>query len=174
MMNKAHSLSGAVAALAVAPLVTADPVLLAASTGVGAFAALLPDLDHPAAKASRMLGPLRHIVAPLIARVAGGHRAGTHYLITHLAIGAVLWFTVAPWLGLAVGVGMFAHTVGDCCTVGGVRAFWPIPVRVRGPLQTGGIIERAVVTPGLMLVLAWLAWLQVETPARGLLTALGA
>lgn len=172
MMGRAHVLSGAVAGLATAPLVSSDPVVVIASTGVAAFAALLNDLDHPQAKASRMLGPFRHIVSPLIARLAGGHRAGTHYAITHLTIGAVLWFTIAPWVGLAVGVGMIAHSLGDCCTVGGVRLLWPIPVKVAGPLQTGGLVEKLAVTPGLTLLLAWLAWQQVETPARNLLTAL--
>lgn len=91
-MGRTHALSGAVAYLAIAPaLLHAGGVQLAAGTVCAAGAALLPDLDHPRARASTALGPVSVALAHLIAWVSGGHRHATHSLLG-LAV-----FTAAAW-----------------------------------------------------------------------------
>src|SRR5690606_40666834 len=59
MMGRTHALTGWCAGLAVAPAVgitTLSQALVFAATTAGY--ALLPDLDHPGARASKLLGPV--------------------------------------------------------------------------------------------------------------------
>jgi membrane-bound metal-dependent hydrolase YbcI (DUF457 family) len=171
MLGRTHALSGAAAWLAAAPLMPFPLAQVAAGTAVAAVGALLPDLDHPQAKATRVLGPLRYPVAHLIAKVSGGHRAGTHYLVTALIVGALLW-TWQPWIGAAVALGMAAHSVGDMLTVEGVRWLWPLPVRFRGPIHTGSKVETLAVAPLMALAIAWFGWVQAQAPTQALLAAI--
>jgi membrane-bound metal-dependent hydrolase YbcI (DUF457 family) len=72
-MGRTHALTGLCAGLALAPVMAAtfaQSVLVAVVT---AGYALLPDLDHPGARASRLLGP----VTGLLSRAA---RAGSRWL----------------------------------------------------------------------------------------------
>ncbi|MDF8263569.1 metal-dependent hydrolase [Luteipulveratus flavus] len=120
-MGRTHALSGWCAGLGVAYAVDVrslhQSVLLAATT---AGFALLPDLDHPGASASRLLGPvtallcriLRALSAAVYAltkgprdeKVKGKHRHLTHTLL--FAIG--LWYATDAatdkWGPTAVGV----------------------------------------------------------------------
>lgn len=59
MMGRTHALTGLVAGLTVAPAIGADsPHTAVVFATVTAGFALLPDLDHPGASASRLLGPI--------------------------------------------------------------------------------------------------------------------
>jgi hypothetical protein len=72
---------------------------------------------------------------------------------------------VAVWLmhdldmsfvGFAVGLGCFAHVVGDCLTPRGCPVFWPLKWRIDIPVipRTDGKVERWVVMPVLSLGVA--------------------
>lgn len=106
MMGRTHALSGWCAGLALAPavgLTTAHQAVVFAATTAGF--ALLPDLDHPGARASRLLGPvsgalswlLRRASAGLYAvtkgprdeRCSGTHRHLSHTLLFAAALGAL-------------------------------------------------------------------------------------
>jgi membrane-bound metal-dependent hydrolase YbcI (DUF457 family) len=67
---------------------------------------------------------------------------------------------------------MIAHSLGDMCTVGGVRWLWPLPFRWHGALQTGGFWEKAAVAPALTMLLVWLIWRQLDAPLRHAVSAL--
>ena len=136
MMGRTHALSGWCAGLAAAPLAGvasgAPQVVFAAAT---AGFALLPDLDHPGASASRFLGPvtggiswlLRWCSARLYAltkgprdeRCSGTHRHLSHTLLFALALGAAATVGVAtggPWVLLGVllfGLLLASHVLGD-------------------------------------------------------------
>lgn len=108
-MGRTHALSGAVAYLALAPMLNAT----AMQAGVGAVctagAALLPDLDHPQATATHTFGPVTQVLCWVTRRLAGGHRRGTHSLLgimvfaglaalaarANLAAATTLWLLVA-------------------------------------------------------------------------------
>lgn len=169
MLGRTHAVSGAVAWLAVSPITGLPLAQVAAGTAVCAAAALAPDLDEPGAKMSRLLGPLRHPVCMTIRRLAGGHRRGTHYLVTHMAFAGLvaIW---SPWIALAVFTGLTVHTLGDCCTVGGVQWLWPLKVNLRGPILTGGLIEKTIITPGLTVLAAWLTYTTLDGPAAAITT----
>jgi hypothetical protein len=101
MMGRTHALTGWCAGLAVGPLVGAESIeqtMLFAVTTAGF--ALLPDLDHPHARASKLLGPfsrvlswlLRHASAALYQVTKGPRdekRTGTHRHLSHTVLFAV-------------------------------------------------------------------------------------
>lgn len=107
MMGRTHALTGWCAGLAVAPLVGAEAVeqaVLFAVTTAGF--ALLPDLDHPHARASKLLGPLSRSLSWLLRKTSGAlyqitkgprdeKRKGTHRHLSHTVL-------------FAVGLGMLA------------------------------------------------------------------
>lgn len=136
MMGRSHALSGWCAGLAVAPLIgltaVAEVVPFAAAT---AGYALLPDLDHPSAKASRLLGPITRIVSAAVRtfsgvlyRITKGPRdedsTGKHRHASHTLVAALLLGTLAvgaggsggKWAVLAValtGLLLAADALGD-------------------------------------------------------------
>ncbi|MFC4859325.1 metal-dependent hydrolase [Actinophytocola glycyrrhizae] len=110
MMGRTHALTGWCAGLAVAEFVGAasieQAVLFAVTT---AGFALLPDLDHPHARASKLLGPisravswlLRHASAALYSVTKGPRderKRGTHRHLSHTVLFAV-------GLGMAASAG---------------------------------------------------------------------
>ncbi|MGW4488400.1 metal-dependent hydrolase [Amycolatopsis sp. NPDC004368] len=143
MMGRTHAMTGWCAGLAVAPVLgltgLSSPVLFAATT---AGFALLPDLDHPSASASRFLGPvtgaisraLRWCSARLYAATkgprdencSGTHRHLSHTVLFALALGAMAAVATAaagPWAVLAVvafGLLLADDVLGDWVGVAGL------------------------------------------------------
>lgn len=109
MMGRTHALTGLCAGLALGPLVgdTATETVVVAATTAGF--ALLPDLDHPGARASRIFGPVTGLLSVgmragsrwLYARTKGPRdepHSGEHRHATHTVLFAVL-------VGILVGTG---------------------------------------------------------------------
>jgi membrane-bound metal-dependent hydrolase YbcI (DUF457 family) len=100
-MARSHALLGAAGWLLAAPVVAdatghpLGPVALAASTGVCAGAALLPDMDHEDGLIATALGPLTRLPAKAIARLSGGHRHATHSLLFGGLMGVLTWLLVS-------------------------------------------------------------------------------
>ena len=118
MMGPGHAVSGAAGGLVAAcvaetagtPLGVAGTLLVA---GIGAGAALVPDLDHDRATVSRSFGPLTVLLARGLNRVSarvydatataldedrdGGHRGITHTWLFAVALGALVAAAVALW-----------------------------------------------------------------------------
>ncbi|MDR7299941.1 metal-dependent hydrolase [Haloactinomyces albus] len=109
MMRAGHAITGLCAGLAAAPaLGVTSPSAVVLGGVVTAGAALLPDLDHPGATASRRLGRLtrglshglRACSASLYAATKGPrdengngkHRHMTHSLLFAVLLGALVWF----------------------------------------------------------------------------------
>lgn len=124
MMGRTHALTGWCGGLAVAPIVGADDfastlVFAAVTTG----AALLPDFDHPNARASRLLGPITRVVCAALRAVSRGayrrtasgqdtNRKDPHRTLTHTFLFAfVLGGLVAALTALTGAVGV-AVTAG--------------------------------------------------------------
>jgi membrane-bound metal-dependent hydrolase YbcI (DUF457 family) len=72
-MGRTHALTGLCAGLALAPLLVGTLAQALVVAVVTAGYALLPDLDHPGARASRLLGPVTGLVS-------AGLRAGSRWL----------------------------------------------------------------------------------------------
>lgn len=127
MEGKTHALSGAVTYAALAPLLHATPVQVAVGAVCTAGAALLPDLDHPKASATRALGPVTMGVGWVVRTLSGGHRHGSHSL---------------------VGIGVFA-AAGWLCSLGdyaSMAALWVLAsLAVRAFRSRDPIAERVIV-----------------------------
>ncbi|WP_338011663.1 metal-dependent hydrolase [Streptomonospora alba] len=133
MMASSHAATGLIAGLlataALSPVFGAGPVELAAGAAVGAGAALLPDVDHPASTVTRFQGPVTRLVsagarwisAAVYHRTAtaadtarnGEHRHLWHTPAAALAAGAALGTAASlnPWalgavLWFTIGVGL--------------------------------------------------------------------
>lgn len=135
MMGKTHALSGLCAGLALAPMVVdtvAASVVVAATT---AGFALLPDLDHPGARASKLLGPVTGVLStglragsrwlyartkgPRDERHSGEHRHATHTVLFALLVGTLVavgswglgtWFVLGTVL---LGTLLAGNALGD-------------------------------------------------------------
>lgn len=160
MMGRTHALSGWCSGLAIAPMIGAGTVHQAiAFAATTAGFALLPDLDHPSARASKLLGPitetlcwlLRHASAALYAvtkgprdeRVKGSHRHLSHTLLFAGGLGAATmagtraggWYAVAAVV--LFGVLLAADALGDwllLVAAGGVT-WWALTASASGELR---------------------------------------
>jgi membrane-bound metal-dependent hydrolase YbcI (DUF457 family) len=125
MMGRTHALTGWCAGLALAPVVGAGSLHQAVVFGATtAGFALLPDLDHPGASASRLLGWLTGIVSWVLRRVSAAMYAltkgprdekvtGKHRHLSHTVL-------FAAGLGAATSAGTSA---GGAWAVFGVVVF---------------------------------------------------
>lgn len=134
-MGRNHALSGVPAGLAVAPLVgLTTPMLAVPFTITTVGYALLPDLDHPSASCTRMLGPVGAGLSRVLRRASavtyeatkgpddepwnGKHRHLSHTWIFAAAIGLIVagLCLITPWVMLPVytlGVLLAADRLGS-------------------------------------------------------------
>src|SRR5689334_23375686 len=96
MLGHDHALSGALAFVAVAPLLPVTGTQLAVAATLTAGAGILPDLDEPGSTIARTFGFLTGAFAWIVHQISGGHRKGTHSLLgvaimTLAAYGAGQW-----------------------------------------------------------------------------------
>ncbi|TVT50599.1 metal-dependent hydrolase [Amycolatopsis cynarae] len=159
-MGRTHALTGWCTGLAIAPVIGAGTVHQAAAfAATTAGFALLPDLDHPGAGASKLLGPvtgglswlLRRTSAavyqvtkgPRDERVKGTHRHLSHTVLFAAAMGALAtwgsraggWYAVA---GIVLfGMVLAADALGDWLLFvgGGAVVWWATTTSAAGELQ---------------------------------------
>lgn len=128
-------------------------------------------LGKPAAAAVVFLGvglAVRGMVKRRVRGTLGAALSG--------GLAALLVFALGPesgwwWLGVPAGFGCLAHILGDGLTRSAVPVFWP--ARIRGcrwyrcgsprwlRFTTGGLVERWVVCPLLVLLAAGAGWVLV-------------
>ncbi|WP_091509386.1 MULTISPECIES: metal-dependent hydrolase [Amycolatopsis] len=159
-MGRTHALTGWCAGLAVAPTVGASSVHQAvAFAATTAGFALLPDLDHPGAGASRLLGPVTGALSWLLRRLSsmlyavtkgprderhrGMHRHLSHTVLFAAGLGALtMWGTRAGGWYAVAGVVLFglllaADALGDWLLLVGAGAvvWWARTASAAGELQ---------------------------------------
>lgn len=132
-MGATHALTGVTAGAVLSAVVSTiglapDAVALLVIP-LAAYAALLPDLDHPRSTVTYSVGPVT-IVASWILRRFVEHRGPTHDVRAAPVafglppgLGALAVPALAPWcwlVGLAVAVGVVVHIWGDARTPQGV------------------------------------------------------
>src|SRR5262249_62228368 len=81
MLGHDHALSGALAFVAVAPLLPVSGTQLAVAAALTAGAGILPDLDEPGSTIARTFGFLTGSFAWIVHQLSGGHPKGTHSLL---------------------------------------------------------------------------------------------
>lgn len=86
------------------------------SSVIASGASVLPDLDHPDARASEHFGLITKILSKTTNKVAGGHRMATHTILFGLVLGLFTW-SLRFWPE-QVGVWPAAIVSGMCCSFG--------------------------------------------------------
>jgi len=169
MTGRTHDLA---AFTALSYMVATNPVpSMTLATMVVAFSAnmiggLAPDIDQPTADLWHKL-PAGGVFAKLLTPLLGGHR-----FISHSVLGVVLFGVVLDRLLMAIKtvllvdmtvvwlafmIGFVSHLIMDTFTREGVPWLFPIPIRFGIPpfrfmrVQTGGMLEKSFIFPGLMI-----------------------
>lgn len=111
-MGSSHATSGLLVGALTVPVAPVTGVVgtLAWVAAWGGFA-LLPDVDSKASKAASLWGPLTRVPAVGVARIARGHRAGTHDIVVAPLVAAAVFFVaslnvVAAGVVLALAIGL--------------------------------------------------------------------
>jgi inner membrane protein len=161
-------------------LLTVQPIpqmsLATALTALGAnmIGGITPDLDQPTAKLWNSV-PTGSLFGRLIDPLLGGHRMITHSLLGMGLIGWGLKFLLAK-IGRVVLVdmnlvwwafmlGYLSHLIADTLTKEGVPWLFPIPIRFGIPplkalrITTGGLIEKVIVFPALLVANGYLFYM---------------
>lgn len=174
MTGRTHDLA-AFAALSYV-VATQNIPQMSLATGIVALSAnliggLAPDIDQPTSTFWSRI-PVGNIIGRAVHPLLGGHR-----FISHSIFGIILFgFLVKFFLNLISGVlivdmnviwwafmiGYVSHLIMDTLTRDGVPWLFPIPVRIGIPpfkafrLKTGGMIEKSIIFPGLMIITGYI------------------
>lgn len=136
--------------------------------GANLLGGVAPDADQPTGAlwdkfpASSLIGHLAH---PFI----GAHRHLSHSLLGLVLVGWLLNFlltkigtvvlvdmTIVWWSFM---IGYFSHLVVDSFTIDGVPWLFPISLRIGMPIKTGGLIEKSLFFPSLLILNGYLFFL---------------
>lgn len=148
------------------------------STVVGALGAcfiggLFPDLDQSTADLYNRL-PAGSIIGKIIAPLLGSHRLLSHSILGITIIGYLMKLLLAR-LGLIVlidmniawwafMIGVVSHIIMDSLTRDGVPLLFPFRWKFGFPplkalrMKTGGLIEKLIVFPALLIVNGYLVY----------------
>lgn len=174
MTGRTHDLAAFTAlnlVIATQPLPQMSLPTAVVAGSMGLIGGLLPDIDEPAADIWDRI-PAGSLIGKLIRPLLGSHRMISHSI---LGVGLCGWILtiilerirtvilvdmhVVWW---ATMTGYLSHLVADSFTTEGVPWFFPIPVRIGFPpfrplrVKTGGIIEKSLIFPGLLLLNGYL------------------
>lgn len=176
MTGRTHDLAGFTLLNIVFVSVTLPTMTL--STAVGAFSmvfigALTPDIDQPTADLWRRL-PAGNIIGRIISPILGSHRMISHsfigigifaygsYLLFQRLASIILLDMSIIWYGFMIG--FVSHLLIDLLNKEGLPLFFPFPFKVGFPplkrlrLKAGGMIEKTIVFPTLMIINAYIIW----------------
>lgn len=146
---------------------------LVVSLGANMIGGLLPDIDNATSDIwdkVRWGSILGRIIKPLI----GHHRMISHSLLGMALIGFILKLLLTRisdtilvnmdvvWWSTMTGY--VSHLVMDFITTEGVPWLFPLPVRFGFPphrslrIKTGGLLEKILIFPGLLLAIAYMVY----------------
>ncbi len=127
---------------------------------------LAPDIDQPTADLWNRI-PAGSIIGRILCPILGGHRFISHSLLGIAFFGVILHYAlqlahtvllvdmnIVWW---AFMIGFVSHLLMDTITREGVPWLFPIPIHIGIPpfkfmrIKTGGMIEKSIIFPGLIL-----------------------
>lgn len=174
MTGRTHDLA---AFTAVSFIVATQPIShMSLATAFVAFSAnmiggLTPDIDQPTGALWHKM-TLGTIFGKFISPLFGGHRFISHSILGLILFGVLAKFFLMLISGVlivdmnivwwAFMIGVVSHLVTDTFTHDGVPWLFPIPLHIGIPplkalrFHTGGIIEKGIVFPGLILLNMWI------------------
>jgi len=174
MTGRTHDLAGFTALSLVVAVVPQPEMSLA--TGLVSLSscligALAPDIDQSTANLWRRL-PAGSAFGKLLAPILGGHRMISHSIIGIFIFGFLLkaLLNVVGTIVLvdmdivwwAFMIGFVSHLLIDSITRDGVPWLFPVPINFGFPpfrfmrFKTGGVIEKSIVFPILLIINIWI------------------
>lgn len=169
MTGRTHDLTAFAALSYVAaqqPQFSLSLATLMVAVGANLIGGLTPDIDQPTADLWRRL-PAGSVIGRIITPLLGSHRYISHSFLGIAVFGWVAKFLLQKMGGIllvdmnivwtAFMIGFISHIVIDMLTQEGVPWLFPIPIRFGLPplkilrLKTGGVAERTLIFPGLLL-----------------------
>lgn len=177
MTGRTHDLAAFTALNMV--IVSSPMVHVTFGTALVAFAAnmiggLAPDIDQPTADLWRRI-PAGTVFSRFFTPFLGGHRFLSHSIVGIFIFGFIAKFllgatssfllvdqTIVWW---AFMIGFISHLIMDTFTRDGVPWLFPLPLHIGIPpfkilrLKTGGMLEKSVVFPGLLLLNVYLFYM---------------
>jgi inner membrane protein len=85
------------------------------------------------------------------------HRGFIHSIFVGLILSLIV-ASVDNWAGFGFFVGYVSHLLMDCFTKSGVRLFWPLRWKIKGPLRSGSTIEDVIFVLLLLLDVGLIVW----------------
>ncbi len=177
MTERTHDLAGLsmlTIMLVSQPLTMVTVGTIGVAIGASLLGAMIPDLDQPTNHFWHDL-PAGSLIGRVIAPLLGGHRLISHSL---LGLGMFSWlmhliliyshkflFVDSNIVWWAFVLGYLSHLVMDTITKEGVPWLFPIPIRLGIPplkvlrIETGGLFEKFLIYPGLMVGNGYLIYL---------------
>lgn len=162
MLGRTHAASAAVAALAVAALVDLPVLAVPAMASVACLSGFAPDIDHPAARAAKVLPPVSWGACWAVRNLSVRLGMPAHRGLSHSVPFAIFWGlfvgglsalvltpAAAVWVGLFAFVGCLFGMLGDVPTKQSLQyLLWPTHVQVRWPkwlrFRTGRTVEKLI------------------------------
>jgi inner membrane protein len=111
------------------------------------FASALPDIDMPESKMGRKSKPVSWILNFLF-----GHRGLIHTIWVPIGIFILFTYLDLQVLANALSLGFLSHLAIEILTVQGIRPFWPLGLKLRGFVKTGGLMEYAILVGIVILI----------------------
>ncbi len=155
------------------PLIHTSLATAFVAVGANLIGGLTPDIDQPTADLWNRL-PAGSIIGRILSPILGSHRMISHSILGTLFFAFVSRFILehvksilivdmnVVWFGFMIG--FLSHLVMDLFTKEGIPLFFPIPIKIGFPplhflrLQTGGIGEKSIIFPGLMVFNGYLIY----------------
>ena len=169
MTGRTHDLA---AFTALSYIITTQPIpKMSLATALVALSAnfiggLAPDIDQPTADLWNRI-PAGSIIGRILCPILGGHRFLSHSLLGIGFFGIVLHYALQlahnvllvdmNMVWWAFMIGFVSHLLMDTITREGVPWLFPIPFHIGIPpfrfmrIKTGGMIEKSIIFPGLIL-----------------------
>jgi inner membrane protein len=103
------------------------------------LSSLLPDIDDPRSTLGK-----RTKVFSWPFRILLGHRGVFHSLIMPAFLSLLAYYLGSPAIAFGILIGYCSHLLLDALTHAGIRPFYPLPLRLKGAVRTGGIVDIAL------------------------------
>jgi len=146
MLHGSHIMAGTALYLFISPIIGMQ--ITAAGIIITAISSLIVDIDHPKSFISHWTAFTKMIST-------GISTITTHRGVTHTLYGLTAWIVIiattlnylgrAVWSPILLGaiIGYLSHLIIDSLNPQGVKWFGEeSKIRIKGPIQTGGIIEK--------------------------------
>lgn len=101
------------------------------------IAAIFSDIDFPKSRIGKKTGILSNVI-----NLFFGHRGFFHSMTFLIIFSVILLFLKISFsIILLFFIGYLSHLFLDSLTLEGIYPFWPLKLRIRGFIKTGGLLE---------------------------------